>query len=70
MLRECGVGWTDVERVCNDRFERKKSVSERMRYLDKQKCTATLVHSSIFARKNSASTNFYEVDLKFFDHLR
>ena len=35
MLSECGVDWTDIERVCSDRDGWKKCVSERMRHLDK-----------------------------------
>ena len=35
MLRECGVDWTDVERLCGDRDGWKECVRERMRHLDK-----------------------------------
>ena len=35
MLRECGVDWTDVERLCGDRDGWKVCVRERMRHLDR-----------------------------------
>ena len=35
MLNECGVDWTDVERVCMDRDGWKARVRERMNHLDK-----------------------------------
>ena len=34
MLRECGVDWTDIERVCSDREGWKAKVRERMRHVD------------------------------------
>ena len=34
MLNECGVDWTDVERVCGDRDGWKSLVNERMKHLD------------------------------------
>ena len=35
MLNECGVDWTDVERLCSDRDGWKECVRERMRHLEK-----------------------------------
>ena len=35
VLKECGVDWTDVERVCSDRDGWKECVRERMNHLDK-----------------------------------
>ena len=35
MLNECGVDWTDVERVCGDRDGWKECVRERMKHLEK-----------------------------------
>ena len=34
-LIECGVAWTDVERVCSDRVGLKMCVNERIIHLDK-----------------------------------
>ena len=35
MLNECGVDWTDVERLCSDRDGWKECVRERMKHLNK-----------------------------------
>ena len=35
VLRESGIDWTDIERVCKDRVGWKERVQERMRHLDK-----------------------------------
>ena len=35
VLNECGVDWTDMERVCSDRDGWKKCVSDRMRHLER-----------------------------------
>ena len=35
LLRECGVDWTDVERLCGDRDEWKVCVQGRMKHLDR-----------------------------------
>ena len=35
ILRECGVDWTDIERICGDRDGWRGRVGERMKHLDK-----------------------------------